>query len=255
MGIILDVAVICIIAFYVFTSARRGFIRTLIETVGFVLIILLANSICTPLANSTYDKFLEPAVVKAVEKIDVDNVTEFAEDKSLQTENSSEVTNKLPAGVNISTEKFNEITDKVFARAPFLGESIKSNSDVLEDFEKSINKEIDKGLENAVKNASQTVIKPLFSIILSMVYSILITIGLMFFVKIIARIVNKFITHTFLKSTNSFLGGFLGIIKGAVVCTVLCTIISLVVSLTANGIWIFTPAAIESSVIFEFLCF
>ena len=51
MSYILDAIIILIVLFYVFISAKKGFVRTLIEVVGFVAAIVIAFTVSTPIAE------------------------------------------------------------------------------------------------------------------------------------------------------------------------------------------------------------
>ena len=223
LGIILDLIIIVLISIFAFISARRGFVRTLVETVGFILIIILANSICAPLANSTYDNLIEPTIINSVD--------------------------------NIDSKAASDITDTLIEKIPLLSDKVNVNSGIVKDFEGVLSNEINNGVKSAVSSASQTVFKPVITRVISMVYSLLITVILMYFVNLLAKLISKLITHTFLKKTNLCLGGVLGIIKGVAVACVICTVISLIISVTDNGFWIFTESAVNSSYIFKHLCF
>ena len=69
MPIILDLIVIAVIFIFILVSAKKGFVRSLIEIVGFVLVIMLSNTVSTPLANITYDKFIEPSIIESSQKL------------------------------------------------------------------------------------------------------------------------------------------------------------------------------------------
>lgn len=61
-GLILDIIFLCIFIFFVYRSARRGFIRTVVELVGWVLVLLIAVNISTPIAEGIYDSFFSQTV-------------------------------------------------------------------------------------------------------------------------------------------------------------------------------------------------
>lgn len=217
LSIILDLIVVAIIVIFALISAKRGFVRTLIELVGFVLVIILANSISTPLANLTYDKAVEPAIIKSVE--------------SMQLESGNIEADALPA-----------IIQNV------MGE------DVIADFQQKLTQNINSGINTAVTNASQTVVKPLVTNILSMIYVITISVVLLFVVGILANLINKLFSFSVVGRVNSSLGAVLGAVKGIIISMVVCTLIALIVSLTENGFLIFTEDAINNSYIFKLLC-
>ena len=56
MSIILDLIIVFTILLFIIMSARKGFVRTLIEVVGFVAAIAVALSISTPVSDFIYEK-------------------------------------------------------------------------------------------------------------------------------------------------------------------------------------------------------
>ena len=78
MSYILDGIIILIVLVTVFLSAKKGFVRTLIEVVGFFIAVWVAFTFSSPIANAMYDKIVEPIVVKSVES-SVETVVEGTE--------------------------------------------------------------------------------------------------------------------------------------------------------------------------------
>ena len=66
MGIVLDLIVIAIILIFCLISAKKGFVKTIVEAVGVVAAIILAFTFSSPLAATTYDKIIEPPILNAV---------------------------------------------------------------------------------------------------------------------------------------------------------------------------------------------
>lgn len=220
MSVILDLLVLLIIVLFIFLSAKKGFVRTLIEIVGFVLVILLANAISRPLADITYDKAVEPAIVKSVE--------------------------------GIASKDIAEVSDKVYHNVPSLLQNVLNEGNVYNNLKASLSENIDNGVETAVVNASKKVLKPVAASVLSMIFSILITIILLFVVGIIAKLVNKLFSFSFVGTANKVLGGVLGIVKGTGVASIVCTVLAVAVSLT-GGFFIFKPDVIEKTFLFKML--
>lgn len=221
MGLILDLIVIAIIFVFALLSAKRGFVRTIIEIVGFVLVILFANSVSPVISDFTYDKLVEPSIVNSVEKMQ-ENGTDL--DISLDT---------MPKFVsNILGEGFD-----------------------LSGFQNKINENISEGINSAITSASQTVVKPVVTGVLDVIFTIILTMVLSILVNLLAKFINKLFSFSLVGKANKILGAVLGIIKGVVICAIICTVISLIVSLTTNGILIFTQANIDSTNIFKLLNF
>lgn len=220
MAILIDLIVVAIILFFVFTSARRGFVKVLVETVGFIAAVILAFTISTPLAETTYDKIIEPPVLKAA----VNAVGESAE---------HEAWNALPDFL-INNE------------SAFFGTTVNS-------FTEKITANMSEGIENAVTTASQEVVKPVASKIISLLYSIVLVIVLSVVVKFLARIINKLFSFSVVGSLNRTLGGVVGAVKGFIVAFILCAVVSLILSFTGKPFLIFSEDTINQTYLFKFL--
>lgn len=222
MSILIDVCIVAVVVICAVISAKHGFVRTVIEIAGLIAAIWLTFAISSPLANSAYDKFIQPAIV--------DSVIEAAENAG--AEGTADIWEALP-------------------------EFVKNNADKIgiskESFEENITSGISSGMESAVTSASQTVIKPIFVNILGLLFSVILLIILMFVVRILAKFLNKLFSFSIVGKLNSTLGGMLGILKGIAVAFAFCMAVSLIVSLTDNGFLIFTPENIEKTVIFKAL--
>ena len=220
MNYLLDLIVLTIIAAVALISARRGFVRVVIESAGFIAAILITLTISTPLASLTYDKIIEPPIVSSV--------------SSAAGESTSQVVDKtwdsLPGFVKNNSEKIGISKEKI---------------------DKSIGENIGEGAEAAVKSASQNAVKPVVVRILSLIYSVFILIILLFLVKILAKFINRLFSFSLVGKMNRVLGGILGIPKGIIIAIAFCLIISLAVSFTSGGFLIFTKDAIDNSWFFS----
>lgn len=223
MSIILDAIIVLIILLFVFLSAKKGFVRTLIEVVGFIAAIAIALSLSTPIANFCYDKTVNPIVAKTVQSA-VD------EGSSNATEAVDAVWNKLPS---------------------FLTESSFFNLS-KENISNSINGEIAADTTQLI-NSIDSFVKPAISKLLSVIISVILVVVLLFVVKLLAKVVNKIFSFSVIGDINKTLGGILGLVKGAAVSVIFCMIISLILSFTKNGFLIFTYDAINSSYLFKFI--
>ena len=65
MWFILDFLVVAIVLLYVVISAKRGFMKTVIELVGFFVSVYLAFAVGGMIAEAAYDSAVEPAIVKS----------------------------------------------------------------------------------------------------------------------------------------------------------------------------------------------
>lgn len=225
MSIILDLIVLAIIIITVLISAKRGFVRTAVESVGFIAAVFISFTISTPLANTTYDKIIEPSIVSSVA-----SVADTAANNSAEAVDS--FWNEMPEWVKSGIE-----------RAGISKESLDG----------SITANIGNGALSAAESASQSVIKPAVTSTLALVYQVISLIILLIIVKPIAKLINKLFSFSLVGKVNSVLGGVVGLLKGIIYAAVFCLLITLIVSFTSNGFLIFTNEAIEQSLFFSFV--
>ncbi|MGN0493484.1 MAG: CvpA family protein [Acutalibacteraceae bacterium] len=224
MSIILDLIVLAIIVLTVILSAKRGFVRTVIELVGFVAAVIISFTISTPLAGATYDKIIEPSIVSSVTS-SVDSVTADTASKA-----ADEVWEKTPGWIKNSAER--------------LGVS-------KESIDKSIVGNIGNSLEDSVTAVSQDVIKPVVTQTLSLIFEVLVLVILLLLVKPLAKLINKLFSFSIIGKANRVLGGIVGIPKGIIIAMAFCLVIILITSFTSDGFLIFTDEAMEKSWFFS----
>lgn len=226
MWIVLDLVVVAIIAIIALISAKKGFVRTIVEIVGFIAVILMANNVSPMLSETTYDKFIQPAIVNSIEEI---HIEEQLKDTSIN---------------EISTENIPQFITKL------LGDDFE-----IENFIANINENINNGVTEAVTEASQNVIKPIVTEILTLVYMLFIVLVSLVVVKFAAKVINKLFSFSLVGKANKMLGAILGIIKGIAVAVILCSLFTLIVSLIPDANGILSETTIESTILFKLFSF
>ncbi|MBQ8203857.1 MAG: CvpA family protein [Clostridia bacterium] len=227
MSIILDVIILAIVLLSVLLSAKRGFVKSIIEVAGFVAAIILAISVSGPLAEFTYDKVIEPSVIKIVE--------ESAAASDEHTEGNIEA-----------------VADNIWNALPEFVRNNSVNSGINQDtFVDKIEIDTTDTVASMAQKASQTIARPIVTKMFSAFYAVVLMVVLLVIVKFIAKIVNPLFNFSIIGKLNRTLGGVLGLVKGILVSVVFCVAVSLIVSFTGNGFLCFTPEAIENSVIFS----
>ncbi len=221
MSIIIDLVLIAIIALVVIISAKQGFVRTIIGAVGFVAAVVIAFTVSEPLAEVTYDKFLEPPIVNSI--------SETASGKLDNTVDG--VWSNLPSLITDNSERFG-----------FTKESIQG----------SLTQSTQGDVKAALLNVSQTAIKPVFAQLVSTVYAVILILVLLIVVRFLAKLLNKAFSFSVVGKLNAALGGVIGLVKGLVIALIICEIIVLVISFTQNGIWIFNNENISNTILFKF---
>lgn len=222
MSIILDLIIVGIILFFILSSAKKGFVKVLIETVGFVAAIVIAFSLSSPLATATYDKFIEPSVISAISSSVEESTGEAVDDK---------VIDAIPDYIVNSCERFGISLDEMKTK---LAASASSNT------------------TDVIKSASQEVVKPIAVKVIGMVFTLVLVIILLIVVKILARVINKLFSFSIVGKLNRILGGVLGIVKGCIIAVVMCIITSLIMSFIGE-FFIFTAENVNNSTIYKFI--
>lgn len=223
MSIILDLIIVFTILLFIIMSARKGFVRTLIEVVGFVAAIAVALSISTPVSDFIYEKTVRPSINKSVEST-------------------------IAAGASTTEEAI----DSVLAKFPsFISKSEFLNNNKEDVSQSATNVAIDDSV--ALSNiVSDTFIKPPLIKLFSIFVSIILIIILLIIVRILAKLINKLFSFSVVGKINKFLGGILGAVKGFGFAIVFCLIVGLVLSFTKDGFFIFTQENVNSTYIFKF---
>lgn len=221
MSIILDLIVLAIIVLTVVMSARRGFVRVIIELAGFIAAIFITFTISTPLGNITYDKIIEPPALNAVEDITVDSAS-----VSVET-----LWRSMPKFVQDNAEK--------------LGISKAA-------IEKTLNNNAGSSAKAVAKTVSQEVVKPVVSELLALIYSVIVFILLLIAVKFLAKFLNRIFSFSVIGTLNRVLGGIVGIPKGIIIAILFCLIVALITMFTSEGFLFFSKDVIDKTVIFKF---
>lgn len=227
MGYILDLIVVAIIVIAILISRKRGFVRTAVELVGFVLAVYLAFSVGPMLSETTYDKAVKPAVTETIESTLNDTI-------NTTTENiSNAVWDAMPSFVSKNADKF----------------GVSENS-----LSENFNLTSEESIAKTAENISAKVVAPVVVKALSIVYGLIIFIIVAVLAKILAKPINKLFSISFIGSINKLLGSILGAGKGVIFAVIFCAVISSIVVFTKSGFLIFTRESIEASTLFELLC-
>ena len=221
MAVIIDLILVAVVLFFVINSARKGFVKIIVELVGLIAAVVLTFALSSPISNYTYDKFVEPSIIKTVTAESYESTEQIVE----------KAFSSLPDFITVNSERL----------------SLNSQSDI-----EVITDDIREKQETAVKNVSRQIVKPVVVRVISLFVSVILMIVLFFVVKVLAKFANKLFSFNVVGKLNRTLGGVVGIFKGVLYAMLFCTIISFIVSLTKNGFLIFTVDNINKSVIFKF---
>ncbi len=227
MWIILDILVIAIIIIYALISAKRGFVRTAIELVGFVLAVYLSFAVGGAVADGIYTYVVEPVIVDTI----VDTVGETA-------------TNSVSSTIDAVWQGMPELITKTAGNLGVTSESVKNNITA-----EAFNTE---SFEEIALQVADSVARPVVVPLIKTIVGFILFVVLLLVVKLLARIINRAFSLPLIGGLNRSLGGILGAAKGVVIAAVVCILISTVVTLSKNGFLIFTQENIAQTTIFKF---
>ena len=215
MSWILDLIVIAIVCVYAYISARRGFVRTIIELAGFVAIFLVIPRFGTPISEKIFDTAFRSTVLTKVEAA------------------------VLETGAEASEALNNVLPEFIVNGADFLGIDIAKTITATST------------ASALAENITDSIVKPVVSSVIYAVLSLLLF-GLgMYLVRVLARAVNSLFKISLVGKLNRLLGAVLGAAKGLVIAFIVCLVITIAISFTKNGFLFFTKENIEASLIFS----
>lgn len=205
MSIILDVILITILAAFIFTAAKKGFMLTLLELIAVIVALALSYQFSPVVAQAAYDNILEESLVETVEaQLD-------------QTLNISSTT----AQAEVVLEA---IPDFMASFASSVGVDVEELVNAMGSYSFSY--------ENLATELVGRVAQPIAVGALTVIFFLLISAVLIFALKWIAKLLSKLFKLPLIGTVNKVLGGVLGACKGVLVIVFVCTFLELIF---ANG--------------------
>ncbi len=214
MGIILDIIVIAIVVFSAIVAARKGFIRTLIELIGYVLAIVIAVGLSGVVADYTYENAIKPAAVSAI--------------------------------TDVITEKGGEALDNV-------PDTIKSIAEIAGLNFEELNNSVDEAADETALRITETAIKPIAVSLVKSLSIVIITVILFIVVGFVAKFINSLFKGVLLGTANKTLGAVFGGAKGLVYSILLCVAVSFISSVSKSDFLIFSEDALNNSYFCKFM--
>lgn len=224
MALIIDIAIILIIAFVIWRSAVRGFVRTVIEMVGYILAAVISISLSGTIAEAAYDNLLRPKVISAAQKT-VDSTAQSAENYA------NEIWDSMPSFISKTVDIFGKKEEVV----KDIGESVKGN-----------------GI-SAVENIADSAVRPIAINLIRTLSSVIIFLILLALVKFLARWINRLFSIPVVGSFNALLGGAVGAVKGFILIFITVFVIRVAVNAMLGSFWIFDQQLINDTFLFRFV--
>lgn len=207
------------------TSAKKGFIRSLVEIIGFVIATILAYVLSRPIAEAIYVHFFRPTVVSAIAG-QIGQIT-----------SAGSIADRMDIILGSVSPAFQEL-------AGAFGVSVNT-----------VGAQLSEWLGESAQQAAQTIADNIIGPIITGVSGIFI-IFILFMVfsslaKIAAKSINKLVGAISDNFVNKLLGGLLGAGKAMLVTMVFCTVLSICVCIADESFSAFFSEQMQSSFLFS----
>jgi uncharacterized membrane protein required for colicin V production len=218
MHYVLDAAVILIILIFTWRAAKKGFVKTVVLFLGFLIAAFLAKTISVPLSENIYDSF-------AKEKISVFLEEKTAEVSGSVLEQTEKLTDSLPSIVKNAVDVF-------------------GSSDAVEE---TI---VESGQSIAAAVETQVVAPAVVLLIQTVLFLVLFSVFL-FVIKRVGKMMGFVNKIPLVGKVNVFLGGILGTLEGVIIVFLLVSILYFVMLIAGEG-FVITNEDINNSILFKF---
>lgn len=223
MGAVLDLIIVCIITVTVFLSAKRGFVKTALGSLGVVIALSVALIFSSTLSAKLQGGFVGDTVRPAVNGI-IDSVVS---ERSVESdEDDSDGTLKRLCSVFGAESK---------------GEKLQKECDALKD----------KGVEAVRDKVKETLTESGVALFCKILAFLLLFLGTRAAVKLAEIVLDKIVELPILKKANRLLGALIGLIPALFRTYLFCLIMRLLLPLLGDfGV----KAAASDSVLYGFFC-
>lgn len=221
--LLLDLAAIVFVIVYIKRSARRGFIRMVVQLVGFFASILLANALSGPAAEYIFQNFMRERLVE--------NVTQkIASAGSVNTflQSLAALLESIPAFL-VNTMEFAGF-DSSAALSALTG-----------------------SVEQLSVNVVDTAIKPTCVALFSAICFLVLFSLFMFLTRMVARCFTSIRHIPLVGTVNSLLGGIVGGVEGIFTLYLIVMVLSVLMAISGDSIPILNRETIESTWLLRFM--
>lgn len=212
MPIVLDIIAVAIVVLFAIIGYNSGFVKTIIELIGWIAVLLFASVLANQISGFVFDCFLSKPIITSIEEY----IAEFGGN------GVNEYFNNLPDLIQKLLGAYGINADKI-------GTAIESN-------------------QIAVSIVEQIRV-PIVSLI-SFVFNVIIFVLGIILVRLLARVCNSVITRIPLVSgLNRTLGFVSGVAKGFVITAVACWMFSFIILFTGGFLGITYETICETQLI------
>ncbi len=219
MAIILDVILVVLAAIFIFDGFKRGAVRSLVDILGYVVVLALASWLSAFVADLVFNSFMKPSLITTVNESLVNTAQQDVNSKAIDLFNS------LPGFVS-NTLRFYGVSENT------LGSAVQLSSE----------------------NAAEEVVgylSPIFINLLKTLGFSVLFVSLMTIFKVFSRTLVRIFRLPLLKQVNELLGIVCGALKCAILVLVVCLILRMTIPAMNNVPEILSQDTIDSTIIFK----
>lgn len=228
MSILIDLIVVVLSCVIVYFSAKKGFVRILVQVVGFILAVVIASAISGPLSNEIFDTFIAKSATQNISKTISDSLT-------------IKDSNKIGTAV-----------DDVYASLPKFIQNYLNSTELKKDkVTESVNTFTDGNSRQIAQGIVQVLIKPLVTYLIQAIIFIIILSLLMIAVRVVSKLLNGVKKIPIIGPANSFLGGVLGVLKASLIIYILAIAVRLFIVCTGNANGFLNTVTVSKTLIFN----
>lgn len=227
MSWILDLMIVAIIVVSAIVTAKRGFVKTVLNIAALIISLTLVTSYGGALSDAAFDLVVKKPVQSSVEKSINDNFGAIADNSYT----ADELTQKLP-----------QFLQKQLSKYGF--DSTKLNGIVA----------LKKTSAETAEAITVDIVKPMVTPLLLVIVDTLLFACSFIILKIAVRFICTLFKAPVLNKVNKLFGILLGLVKGILISVIVCTVIGFIVKNNISGEFlIFTQKAIDDSILFSML--
>ncbi|MCI8648707.1 MAG: hypothetical protein HFG20_01150 [Anaerotruncus sp.] len=222
IAIMLDLIAVCIVLYCAHSAAKKGFARTVIQMLSYLLVVMAASFLSKATAPLIYDRVVRPIVLEEREQ-------------SRGNLQNAALVSMLPRGISVERSGLEGL--------------LPENFDLEELAEDLLPEDMLDGLAEELEEAT---IRPLAISAISMVgFVVLFTI-----LSILANMLLSalgIINHLpLIGPVNALLGGAIGVLEGALIVLVLAVLLRGLLYLHPEGWWIFDDTLVSKTYLFRY---
>ncbi|MEM1486276.1 CvpA family protein [Oscillospiraceae bacterium PP1C4] len=220
----LDVVACGIVIYCASAAAKKGFLRTVIQMIAYVAIVLAASYLSRAAAPVVYDRVVEPMLLQKIQG-----------DEALpdQSKSNASLVSVVPRGM---LSMVDSALDSLDSMRDLLSENVnpeKIASDLMGDIADATVRPM---MISAISMIGFVLLFAAFSLIANVLLS---TLGVINYLPVIGTI-------------NALLGCAVGILQGLLIVWVLAILLQGVLHLSPDGWWIFNQNVIDRSYLFKY---